>query len=78
MRGTGRITLGCVCVSELKILMWISVMETSGTNLKVKLIHCISRGASVVREGYRVFGQIGLDADFYFLNRIPIHVYVWK
>lgn len=56
MRGKGRITLGCVCVSELKILMWISVMETSGTNLKVKLIHCISRGASVVREGYRVFG----------------------
>lgn len=28
-------------------------METSETNLKVKLIHCITRRASLVREGYR-------------------------
>jgi hypothetical protein len=37
-----------VCVSELKVLMWISVMEASETNLKVKLIYFITRGASVV------------------------------
>lgn len=28
-------------------------METSETNLKVKLIHCITGGTSLVREGYR-------------------------
>ena len=37
-----------VCVSELKILTWVSVMEASGTNLQVTSIHFMTRGASVV------------------------------
>lgn len=45
----------CVHVSQLEILMWIRVMETSETDLKVNLIHCITEGASLVREGYRAF-----------------------